>query len=165
MFFFQIQQKPLHICAIGKTGQASICADNAVTGLNDHDRIDMVGLADGTKGLGSADGFGNLFISACFAVRNLPQRLPDAALEGRADRGERQIESPSLPCEIFRKLPFGLGQKRCFFGEIKGQIGRFRADQACDGRIFLKEPEPADGGVDRKGISMHGEASDLIRYR
>ena len=133
--------------------------------MDDHQGIAVVGLTDGTKGLGSADGFGNLFISACFAVRNLPQRLLDAALEGRADRGERQIESLSLPCEIFRKLPFGLGQKRCFFRKIKGEIGRFRAGQTYDGRIFLKEPEPADGGEDRERISMHGETSNLIRYR
>ena len=68
---------------------------------DDRDRIRPVGGADGPAGVGTPYGHGHLTVTYCRTCGDLPQRLPDAALERRAaGRDLNGIERSQVAGEI-----------------------------------------------------------------
>src|SRR4029077_18922831 len=74
------------------------------------DRIGRAGPSYRARGTLIAQGAGNLAVASCFAERNLPQLLPDPALEGRGTDIQRQVGMGFFSCQQVQKLAQGLAE-------------------------------------------------------
>src|SRR6185437_4456117 len=81
---------------------------HAVAGNEDRQRVAAAGLAHGARSRGERPG--EIAIAARLAVGDVAHELPDAQLEGRAARLQRQVERFELAGEIGVKLPLGAEQ-------------------------------------------------------
>jgi hypothetical protein len=98
---FVSQELRLDFKPAGKASQRAICANNAMTGHDDRQRILTIGGADCADRLGGADALGQIEITPGLPVGDLPQRPPDLLLKFGSSRLERKIELISCAGEIF----------------------------------------------------------------
>ncbi len=99
--------------ATGIAAQRPICGDDAMAGDEKRNRVGPIGPAD--RAWGSADGAGDISITAGFARGNGAKRGPDALLEIRAFGCEREVETHALAVEIFLQfIPRLAEQGGCF---------------------------------------------------
>src|SRR6267378_6520135 len=71
---------------------------------DDWDRVPTVGDADGTRGVLVAEEFGERAVARGRAVGDLPQGVPHAVLECRAEGFEWQVERGARAGEVFLEL-------------------------------------------------------------
>src|SRR5688500_9731224 len=109
----ELEQSTLARKAAGVAGQRPVLADHAVAGDDDRKRVLSVGGAYRAHGSRFADRARDRRIGGGRAVWNRAERRPDATLELRADRGEREIERAAPAVEIGVQL-------RSYFGERAG---------------------------------------------
>ena len=81
-----------------------------MTGNDDGDGIEVIGLSDSPAGPGASDRCGEGAITEGVPKRNLPQALPDGELKGGALEVERDRERAESACEIAVEFALGLGQ-------------------------------------------------------
>ncbi len=94
------EQRLLAIEPAAVTGQRPVRSDHAMAGNEDRDRIAAVRRADGTHRGRPAHASRDLRIADRLAIGNSAERVPDARLEWRADRRERQVERNALAREV-----------------------------------------------------------------
>ena len=88
------------IFAESESRQGSICADDAMTGNDQADRIRGVGPADGARSGWLSERGGKLAVAPRFAEGNFPQGSPDQLLERCAWRGECKRELPAFTKKV-----------------------------------------------------------------
>src|SRR5467141_5064037 len=71
---------------------------------DDRDRVLAVGDADSARGVLVAEQFGERAVARGRAVGDLPQGVPYAMFECRAEGFERQVECGTRACEVFLEL-------------------------------------------------------------
>lgn len=127
----QLEQQALALEAASIAGQAPVGPDDAVAGNDDRDRIAAVGKPDRARGGGPAHTPCELAVGRRLPVWDLPQRLPDAALEGRAANHKRDVECGALAVEVLGQLPAHVRERL---------VGRppLRVDR-CRGAALLHE--------------------------
>lgn len=103
------------------TGQGAIGTHHPMAGNGDRQRVGGTGLRHRPRGLWSADALGNLGVAGRGAWGNLPKRLPDALLEGRAAHIERQLKTQA---RCFRETDY-LGHDLLEIGVTAVQRGSF----------------------------------------
>ena len=86
------------------TRKSSIRSQNPMAGNNNSDWVVMVCLAHGAEGIRTANGAGDIAITAGLAVRNAQQRLPAIFLELRSNQIKLKRKSPQFPAKIAFKL-------------------------------------------------------------
>jgi len=99
-----VEQPALAGQAAAVAGERAVGADHAVAGDDDADRVAAVGQAHGAGGCGTAELLGERAVRRGGAVGNCLQRLPHLLVEGRADRGEPQVERGASAGEVFAEL-------------------------------------------------------------
>jgi hypothetical protein len=85
-------------------GEFSACANDAVAGDHDWQRIAAVGETNRSRGRPLADAHCEFAVGRRLAVRNVEQCAPDALLERRAFGRQRQIELTPSAVEVLREL-------------------------------------------------------------
>lgn len=81
-----LQEPALALQSAAVAGERAICSDHAMAGDDDADGVGAVRETNGSDGVGPVDLAGQLSIRDRGALGDLPQFLPDAALEFRAAR-------------------------------------------------------------------------------
>lgn len=125
------QQRLFHFRAAGVAARRAVRADDAVAGDDDEDGVRVICHAHRAAGVRPADGLGELFVAARFAIGYFTQRRPDPLLEGRAVQAAGKIERPARPGKILVQLteyPCGQRVRRFPSGVGRGELqGRDRA--------------------------------------
>jgi len=172
---FQRQQPFLDIERIGAAvvaGELAVLADNAVAGDDDRQRIVADSARDCPCAARIADGLGDVLITACRAVGNIAQRLPDPLLEGRARAVQRQVERAQATNEIRIQLCCSLAEKiRDRFLHNRAQMMRHTAiaGVAVAGQQPVAEDERAapvaeQQIAERGGINLGADDVHKRRY-
>ena len=138
-------QKPLfRRQPAGVADQGAVAPDDAVAGDEQRQGVAVVGAAHGAAGLFVAEGAGDVYVGARFAIGYLAHFLPDAQLEGRALRGEGHVEIAALAGEVFLEFALGKVQHRTFMGDGEAAEARLHQRPAAgderhraDGRFHI----------------------------
>ena len=152
----QREQRPLAGKAAGVSGQRAVRADDAMAGNDDRQRIAARRGARRADARRSARARRELAIGDRRAVAHAGDRLPDIALERRADRRQRHVERDALAREIFGELGCGATQH--------GQA-RLALPGGTDLRLMPLPVEPRAGQVRRRRSPAPSRPAGTARDR
>jgi hypothetical protein len=97
-----------------------------MTGNDNGNGIEVIGLSDSPTGPGASDCRGEGAITEGVPKRNLPQALPDGELKGRSLEVERDRELAESACEIAVEFALGLGQPARGVARGRWRLGEWR---------------------------------------
>lgn len=108
----QSQQKRLALHAAAVAGQPPACAEDAVAGDDDGNRVAPVGEAHRPRRAGAAEASGEVAVGAGCAVGDGAEGVPDSRLERGSDGGEGQSEVGQRTREVGGELSAGFRERR-----------------------------------------------------
>jgi hypothetical protein len=141
-------------------GEPTSRAHDAMAGHDDADRILAVGESHRPCSAGAPDPLGELTVGHRFAIRNIPQRSPHHALEGRATERHWHVEFSALSREILIELLDYRGERRgvrCTERLLQRAVSLPVHVETGEGAVGGYEGERTYGAVDHGMCSIfHG---------